>query len=151
MGAEGLLGLLDVAGNVEPGLAGRLVGLLAGGVQDAAALVEGGVAGGFLLSIDFGPGLPQRLLVLAQLFIGAGHKVFGLPAGAFGGGLALGQHALQRTPETPAQEEVESEDNNSGGQSAPEKVGQLVNDGIHLPARWELQKDSTRLPMESKE
>jgi hypothetical protein len=134
LGLELLLGLVDVVGNLELGLADGLLSALARFLHKPPALFQRLLAAGFLLLIDFGARLAQRVLVLAHLLVGSVEEFFRLLAGAFGGGVALGQRPLQRLPQTPAQEEKQEEKDEDRGGRAQEEVAKL-RENVHLRVR----------------
>jgi hypothetical protein len=115
-GGDALLGFLH-----------HLLGAGAQGTEELGALVEDGLAGGFLLGIDIGAGFLQGVVVTVHFIAGGGLRGGGFGFGAVDAADALVHGALERAKESGAHDEVEDKDNYDRRQGLENQVFELAD------------------------
>jgi hypothetical protein len=111
-------------------LLGFLHHFLSAGAQGAkklGALVEDGLAGGFLLGIDFCAGFLQGVVVTIHFIAGGGLRGGGFGFGAIDAAGALVHGALERAEERGAHDEIKDKNDYDRGQSLENQVFELAN------------------------
>jgi hypothetical protein len=110
-GFDALLGFLN-----------HFLGAGAKGAEELGALVEDGLAGGFLLGIDFGAGFLQSVVIALHFVAGGGLRGGGFGFGAVNAAGALGHGALERSEESGTKEKIKEKNDYDGGQGLEKQL-----------------------------